>query len=178
MDFGTLLAHTLLFFVFYFEVFLLVSFIERQRNKTQDTNATSPQYFPSVCIVVPCFNEERTLALTINSLLSLEYPKEKLEVLIVNDGSTDTTQTVAERYTHYPHIKVFKKENGGKHTALNLALTHTKSELIGCLDADSTVKEDALIRLVSVFENFRVAAITPGIHVHIPPPWIQYIPNI
>ncbi|OGG44576.1 hypothetical protein A2673_03530 [Candidatus Kaiserbacteria bacterium RIFCSPHIGHO2_01_FULL_50_13] len=177
MEIGAIIAHVLLFIVFYFEVFLLVSFIERQRSGTRDENATA-SYSPSVCLIVPCFNEERTLAATLDSLLALAYPKEKLEIVIVNDGSTDTTQTIAKRYTRHPHIRIFKKANGGKHTALNLALKNTEAELIGCLDADSVVKKDALARLVHAFQNPRVAAITPGIHVHTPHSFIQHLQNV
>jgi cellulose synthase/poly-beta-1,6-N-acetylglucosamine synthase-like glycosyltransferase len=62
-------------------------------------------------------------------------------------------------------IKVFHKENGGKHTAMNVALAHTNADLIGCLDADSIVAPEALLRVVPVFDNAEVSAVTPGIHV-------------
>lgn len=177
MDIGTIIAQMLLFIAFYFEVFLLVSFIERQRN-TRNNRKLSPTDFPSVCIVVPCFNEERTLALTVDSLLALTYPKEKLEIIIVNDGSTDNTYAVAMQYSDNPRIRIFNKENGGKHTVLNLALAHTDAELIGCLDADSTVEKDTLTRLVETFQDSKTAAVTPGIHVRTPKTFIQYLQSV
>jgi len=172
---GTFITLGLLFLAFYFEVFLLVSFLERQFGLRGVAPAKKPVVFPKVAIVVPCFNEERTVGKSLLSLLALAYPKEKLEILVIDDGSADDTYEVALRYANDPRVRVFRKENGGKHTALNFALARTDAELIGCLDADSMVDQHALERIVSGFENPRVAAVTPGIHVDAPRTLIQHL---
>lgn len=94
---GTVITLALIFLAFYFEVFLLVSFLERQfgmRGRTASP-AAKPEVLPKVCIVVPCFNEERTVAHSVESLIALSYPKEKLEIMVVDDGSTDGTYETA-----------------------------------------------------------------------------------
>lgn len=156
------ITYALLFVALYFEVFLLVSFLERMFRKAGAILVASQ--LPSAAIVVPCFNEEKGIVETLNSLLALEYPHEKLEILVVDDGSTDSTLSLAREFESDARVKVFTKENGGKHTAMNYALLHTNAELIGCLDADSVVEKEALIRIAAVFANQRVAAVTPGIH--------------
>jgi len=156
-------TYVLLFISLYFEVFLLVSFLERQLSKKTVTPPGS-QTFPTVAVVVPCYNEEKGIAGTLNSLLALDYPKDKLEILVVDDGSSDKTLELAREFSTDARIRVFSKENGGKHTAMNYALAHTDAELIGCLDADSTVEPHALRHIAAVFENPRVSAVTPGIH--------------
>ena len=172
---GTLITLGLVFLAFYFEVFLLVSFLERQFGVRAASPARPAKIVPKVCIAVPCLNEERTIARSIESLLALEYPKEKLEVLVIDDGSTDRTYEIAKRYTEDSRIRVFRKENGGKHTALNLALANTDAELIGCLDADSTVDPAALRKIISGFEDLKIAAVTPGIHVDAPRTILQHL---
>ena len=172
---GTFITLGLLFLAFYFEVFLLVSFLERQFGLRTAAPAKKPVVFPKVAIVVPCFNEERTVGKSLLSLLALAYPKEKLEILVIDDGSVDDTYETALRYANDPRVRVFRKENGGKHTALNFALARTDAELIGCLDAASMVDQHALERIVSGFENPRVAAVTPGIHVDAPRTLIQHL---
>jgi len=169
---GYTATYFFLFISLFFEVFLLVSFLERRFLKTAARpSATGPAVFPTVCIVVPCFNEEKTLPSTMASLLALEYPAGKLEIAIVDDGSTDATLMVARQFendlpTHTgARVKVYSKENGGKHSAMNTALQNTQAELIGCLDADSIVAPDALLQVVPIFENPKIAAVTPGIHV-------------
>jgi cellulose synthase/poly-beta-1,6-N-acetylglucosamine synthase-like glycosyltransferase len=158
------LTYAFLFISLYFEVFLLMSFIEKMYEDAP-TIKKSRSPVPSVAIVVPCFNEQRGLAGTLQSLCALVYPKGKLEIIVVDDGSTDNTLAIAHTFAHDPRIRIFSKPNGGKHTAMNLALSHTSAEFIGCLDADSTVAPNALEHIVPVFANASVAAVTPGIMV-------------
>ncbi|HXK31708.1 MAG TPA: glycosyltransferase family 2 protein, partial [Candidatus Paceibacterota bacterium] len=118
----------------YFEVFLLISFFEKRPSKKSDA---VPRRFPTVSIIVPCYNEERTIAATVQSLLALEYPKKKLDIVVVDDGSTDGTRTIAERFAKkYPQVRYFYKENGGKYTALNFGIEVSHGNIVGCLDAD------------------------------------------
>jgi len=158
--------YVFLFLALYFEVFLMISFFEkRPARKT----AMRPARYPTVDIIVPCFNEERTLAGTVKSILALDYPKKKLGIIIVDDGSTDGTLKIAERFRKNPQVRVIHKENGGKYTALNLGIENSTAHLVGCLDADSFVVEDALIETVKVFEERReIMAVVPAMKVHNP----------
>ena len=168
--------YVFLFLALYFQVFLLITFFENKSVVgTPRGKAPRLAHFPSVTVIVPCWNEEQTLAKTMHSLLTLNYPKDKLSIMIVDDGSTDGTPAVAKQFESHPQVRVFRKGNGGKHTALNLGLAHTKSDLVGCLDADSYVHPDALLRIVKLFENPAVEAVTPAIVIHEPKTIIQHI---
>lgn len=156
-----------LFVSLYFEVFLLLTFLEGRAGFALAA-ATAASDLPSVTIFVPCYNEERTVARTLDSLLALAYPAHLLFVFAVNDGSVDGTKDALERYATHPQVRVFHKENGGKHTALNLALAHATTELVGCLDADSFVAPDALLEMARSFSDARVMGATPAIKVHAP----------
>jgi len=167
MDFGALGIYIALFLALYVEVFLLLNYFE---HKPAQKSARTPNYFPSVSIIVPVWNEERTLANTLRSLLALEYPKKKLEILIVNDGSTDATEHIAKEFAKkYAQVRLINKENGGKYTALNRGITESKAELVGCLDADSFVLRDALLEAVKKFEHEpETMALIPAMTVHQP----------
>jgi poly-beta-1,6-N-acetyl-D-glucosamine synthase len=162
-------VNLLLFFTMYFEVFLLVTYFEERESFTE-TSAPKrmPGRYPTVTIIIPAWNEGATLLGTVESLLALDYPKGRLELFIVDDGSTDDTLAVARTFAHHPHVKIFSKENGGKYTALNLGIERSKSELIGCLDADSFVDKDALIEIIPFFDNPQVMAVTPSVQIHKP----------
>ncbi len=180
LDVGTGITYVFLFASLYFEIFLLVSFLEQRVSTFRDVSPLpilDEKNLPSVCVVVPCFNEERGLASTLNSLLDLRYPQEKLEILVVDDGSTDGTFAIAKSFEHDNRVNVFHKQNGGKYSAMNFALNNTNADLIGCLDADSTVENDALLQLTQVFENQKIAAVTPGIHVWKPGNLLQHMQN-
>lgn len=166
-----------LFLALYFEVFLLITFFEKKPSHKTSEN---PASFPSITMVVPCFNEERTLAETVRSLLALRYPKEKLTISIVDDGSTDNTRAIGEALAKaHPQVHYAYKANGGKYTALNFAITHATTDLIGCLDADSFVVEDALIEAVKKFESDQsIMAITPAMKVYRPRNMLELMQSV
>ena len=164
------LTYPFLFIALYFESFLLVTFLSKparaKRVKTTEPFLTET---PSVAIIVSCWNEETTIAGTMESLLALEYPKEKLSIILVDDGSTDGTPAVVDRFSHHPQVTALHKENGGKFTAMNLGIDYAKdAELIGFLDADSFVAPDALREVVEAFGDKRVSAVTASMSIHKP----------
>lgn len=164
-----------LFLSMYFQILLLTSFFEN-RSKIKKEEDHELEVYPTATIVVPCWNEEKTLAKTIDSLINLEYPKEKLSIVVVDDGSKDGTLKIAQTYADiFPElVTVFSKKNGGKHTAVNFALERSTSELFGCLDADSFVSRKALKIMASYFEADKdVMAVTPCIHIRKPNTLIQ-----
>lgn len=174
------LMYPFIFLSLYFQVLLLISFFENKK-KIKDEEGQEIEEFPSVTIAVPCWNEEKTLAGTLDSLLALEYPKDKLSIIVVDDGSTDRTLLIARSYedAHPDQITAITKENGGKHTAVNLALSQAKGELFGCLDADSFVDKKALAIIAAYFVNHKEAmAVTPCIHIRSPKTIIQRIQAI
>ena len=148
-------------------MFLLITFIENLR-KTKKEEKTIITRYPTVTVVVPAFNEEKTVAKTIETLLRLDYPKNKLKITVVDDGSRDGTWSELQKYKNHPQVEIFQKENGGKFTALNFAITHSTSEIIGCLDADSFVEPGALKSIVSYFEESEAMAVTPAVKIHKP----------
>lgn len=166
-----IITHILLFVALYFEVFFLITYFEF-RNKEQKQKCSTlsvQQKTPSVSVIVPVWNEETTVLKTIFSLLKINYPKEKLSIFIVDDGSTDNTWNVIQRFSRNKQIKLLRKENGGKYTALNYALSFVNTELVGCLDADSFVHPEALKRIVAKFEeDTEVMAVTPSIKIFEP----------
>ena len=132
---------------------------------------------PLVAVIVPCWNEAATVAETCESLLALDYPKEKLEIILVDDGSTDSTVETMKRFASHPQVRIIEKENGGKHTALNVGISATSAELIGCLDADSFIEPDALREIVLCFNDPQVAATTAAMSIHKPGNILQHMQN-
>jgi len=183
-DFSIFINNTFLFITLYVQVLLLYTFFEGKSVfgkgpllKQGETPAPLKR-FPVVTVIVPVWNEERTLAGTINSLLALDYPKDKLDIIIVDDGSTDNTRQVANSFKSHEQIRVFSKENGGKHTAVNFGIARAKGEFIGCLDADSFVDKNALMEIVRCFENEEVMAVTPAICVFEPENVLQKLQRV
>lgn len=166
--------YILAFISTYVQVFLLLTFLENRKKIIQRTGGTKLERYPGVTIVVPCWNEEKTIYKTVRSLLDMNYPKNKLHIFLVDDGSTDRTWEVINKFTKYSNVRVFHKENGGKHTALNLGLENLETPYMGCLDADSFADPEALVRIMSYFEkNPKTMAVAPSIIVNNPRTIIQ-----
>lgn len=170
------LAYPFIFIGLYFEVFMLLTLLSTPAKERRARPATTKS--PKVAIIVPCYNEETTVGGTVESLLALDYPKEKLEIVLVNDGSTDGTKDAMDAYQGNPQITIVHKENGGKHTAINLGIEIAKdAEFVGCLDADSFVAPDALREMIACFDNPRVMAATPAMSVFEPKSILEAMQN-
>jgi len=127
-----------------------------------------------VSIIVPAYNEEKTIISTVLALLMIKYPE--YEIIIVNDGSKDNTlQVLIDRFslipypepyrrsldvkpihnfyrsTIHPNIRVIDKDNGGKSDALNAGINLSIYPLFCCIDADSLLSRDSMIYVVSQF---------------------------
>ena len=155
------MLYVFLFITLYFQIFLLVSFFEKKKRSGEQETATIE--YLSTTIIVPCFNEEKTVTRTLESLLELQYPDEKLVIMVIDDGTTDNTWQVLQSYKNHPRIRLMQKENeGSKFSALNFALQHIDTELVGVLDADSWVKSDALENYMEFFADPEVMATIPS----------------
>jgi len=123
---------------------------------------------PAISILIPAHNEATTVAKTLKSLLGLDYPKDKLEVIVIENGSTDNTLNVVRRFVKSVSglkIRVLSMPESGKAKALNLGLKHAKGELIGVLDADTFVTRTCLKRMVGYFDDSCVGAVTNHVKI-------------
>ena len=119
---------------------------------------------PIVSVIVPAYNEEKTISRTISSLLGLNYPRGKLEVIVVDDGSTDNTVSIVKKFRNVKLI--FNKHRGvGKASAVNAGLKIAKGEFLGVLDADSEAGRNSLINALEYFSSNKVGCIITPIKV-------------
>ncbi len=143
---------TLLFIAIYVQVFFLIVFFENNGDidKNDNEQYTDDQY-PSVTFLIPCWNEEATVIHTIESVLSLDYPKDKFHIIAIDDGSTDNTWKNLQAYCDHNQVTLLTKENGGKHSALNHAMSFLKTELVVSFDADTKINTDAMRKAAHYF---------------------------
>ncbi len=179
-DITNSIAYIFLFISLNFEVFLLITYFENRISIEEEAGLISigPKRYPTVTIIVPCWNEENTVSKTIHSLLSLDYPKNKLKIMIVDDGSTDKTWERIQKFKNNPQIEIYTKPNGGKYTALNFGISKLSSDLVGCLDADSYVHKDALKHIIMHFENKEIMAVAPSVKLWQPKGPLQLLQKV
>ena len=153
MDTRIALLAVAAFIGMYLAVFLLIVTLRKKKSLKKDPVSSS---YPSITIVLPAWNEEDTIGESVESVLALDYPG-KLKVIVVNDGSTDGTKKVLEKYSKKGMITLVNKENGGKASAMNAALEIIDTEFFACMDADSIAEKDALNHMMGYFTNPKVA---------------------
>jgi len=113
---------------------------------------------PGVVLVVAAHNEEAVIARRIENLLALDYPAERLEIVVASDGSSDRTdEIVAEIAAREPRVHLLACDRGGKTLAQNRVVRETESELLAFTDANTEWAADALSRLVENFADPAVA---------------------
>ncbi len=121
-------------------------------NRAAD-GAGQPAEPPSVSLIVAAHDEEASIARWVRSSLALDYPRERLEVVVVSDGSTDRTLELA---TEAGADLVLDVPRGGKVAALNAAVEKARGEVLAFSDANSTWERQALGRLVARFADPRI----------------------
>jgi hyaluronan synthase len=118
-------------------------------------------YRPTVSIVIPAFNEEGAIEQTIEAILASDYPSESLDVVVVDDGSTDATweRMLAAQQRNPSVVCVRFASNRGKRAAMAEGIRRSRAEICAFVDSDSVLEPDALARLVADFGDPRVGAV-------------------
>ncbi len=156
----------------YFAVFWFLVFLDKKESPKRKPLGEKP----FVSIVIPAYNEEKRIKPTIESILGLNYPRDKIELIVVNDGSKDRTAEIVKRIiAENPEfsIRLISQQNKGKGAALNNGMKNSKGEYFVCFDADSFVEPDALEIMLPYFTDEDIAAVLPIIKVSKPKNFIQ-----
>jgi cellulose synthase/poly-beta-1,6-N-acetylglucosamine synthase-like glycosyltransferase/peptidoglycan/xylan/chitin deacetylase (PgdA/CDA1 family)/spore germination protein YaaH len=127
--------------------------------------APRPKDFsPLVTILVPAFNEGKVIERTVTSVLGTGY--DNVEVLVIDDGSTDdTAEVVRALMAHEPRVRLLQKANGGKANASNAGLAEARGEIVVAVDADTIIMPEAIERLVAHFVDPKVTAVCGNVEV-------------
>jgi cellulose synthase/poly-beta-1,6-N-acetylglucosamine synthase-like glycosyltransferase len=114
--------------------------------------------YPDLSVIVPAYNEEAGIAATVRSLLDTDYPG-AFEVIVVDDGSSDRTAAIVEGLA-LPGVRLLRKPNGGKPSALNAGAAMARGEILVLVDGDTVFQRDTLRHLVGPLADPRVGAVS------------------
>ncbi len=149
----------ILFFSLFTSIFFLTTFLE---NNT--SNSKKPKRYPKISVIIPAFNESENIVNSIKSALNVNYPKDKIEVIVVDDASIDDTYEQAKKMEG-KNVKVFTKEHGGKAKAVNFGIKKASGEIIMVLDADTFPDKNCFKNIVGYFDDKNVMAALPLIKI-------------
>lgn len=117
-----------------------------------------PPYHPTITVIVPAYREELVIVRTVESLLDQHY--DGMEIVVVDDGSPDRTfEVTSEAFAGRSDVQVYRKENGGKSSALNHGLRFARGEILVALDADTLFPAGSIAALVAPLADPKIGAV-------------------
>ncbi|WP_191090541.1 glycosyltransferase [Niallia endozanthoxylica] len=142
---------------------MLLFFSLKQKRKSKHL-VYKDSYQPFVSVLIAAYNEETVIEKTIHSIMNSRY--RRFELIIVDDGSKDQTVNIVEtECKKYSNIRLLRKENGGKSSALNLGIEHASAEIIVTLDADTVIAEDTISMIIRHFIDPNVGAVSGNVKI-------------
>ena len=135
--------------------------VRKNKVKLQTQTVVERGALPSFSIVVPAKNEGNMIDRLFNALSRLDYPKDKVEIIVVEDGSGDDTFSLCEKFAStLGNVKILQQSrSNGKPSALNFGLQHCQGDLVAVFDADNVPAADVLLKAARYFEDSSVAAV-------------------
>jgi cellulose synthase/poly-beta-1,6-N-acetylglucosamine synthase-like glycosyltransferase len=129
-------------------------------------NAEEPVVPPLLTVIIPAYNEETNIKRTLDSVIQNDYPNK--EIIVVDDGSVDNTYAIASTCLQQlpgNRFSLIRKENGGKASAINLALRFARGDIVIIIDADSMIEKGALKEIVKEFHDPSTMAVAGKVKV-------------
>jgi cellulose synthase/poly-beta-1,6-N-acetylglucosamine synthase-like glycosyltransferase len=145
--------------------FLLTVVLNQRKTKNIHNNTGQQQ--PNVSVIIPAHNEEKVIANLLQRITELDYPKDKLDVIAIDDASTDNTQNIIKKFIEQQrNIKLIHRNNATtKAAALNEATKHAKGEIIYFFDADYLPDHDFIQKANTAFQNPKIGCVQTHIKV-------------
>lgn len=141
---GGLIIYTSVIYYFILRVF-------KQNNYEKNE-----KFLPEITLIISAYNEEKCIDTKLQNTQTLDYPHEKLQVILADDGSTDKTVELGKRYKF---VEILELDRGGKTNAQNEAVKIAKNEILVFSDANNVYKKDALKKLVRNFVDDRIGVV-------------------
>lgn len=138
---------------------LLGFLIKIKRALGTEKYSTDESYEPTVALIIPCFNEEGYIAEKIQNTLEIDYPKEKMDIIFISDGSNDNTSNIVEEHKHLGIIAMHRDERKGKAAAMNRAVANTEKEILIFCDANTALNKQVVKNIIKHFSNNNVGAV-------------------
>ena len=152
--FSSIFLFALLFsFLLFIGIIFIISIFKRKHY---------PDFKPDVSIMIPAYNEEKNIKQCLKSIFNSNYPEEKIEIIVVDDGSTDNTKNIVKGFKK---VKLLEQKHAGKVEALNKGTLSCKNDYILCLDADTEIDKNFITEILKPFTDKKVGAITGACYV-------------
>lgn len=150
-------------YIIYPAVIIVLSKIITDNHSMPETDLTA---HPHVSFIIAAYNEEAVIKNKLENTLRLNYPVDKLEIIVVSDGSNDSTSDIVLSFKDKGVIGLHDPVRAGKSSALNRAISISSGEILVFSDANNDFSQDAIINLVKHFSDNKIGAVTGAKHIY------------
>lgn len=157
MEYFFLIALFIIFYT-YLGYGILIALLNKLKVEGTQSPTFDQEQLPAVSLIVPCFNEGEFLYEKVKNTMALEYPKEKLEIIFVTDGTSDGSEKIPSTYPGI--IAIHSEARKGKLAAMKRAVGISTGEILIFCDANTILNPEALMLMVQAFADQRVGAVT------------------
>ena len=177
MEFLTILYFVYTFVAFYFLMIYILTYFQ---NRREIHETIKPDKIRSLSMVIPCFNEAKSIGKNIEAFLKSDYKGLK-KLVVVDDCSTDNSYEIIKQYAKkYSRVTALQtpKNTGNAAGAKNFGIKYVKTELIGFSDADSMPNQDAISKMIGAFNDSKVGGVTSRVFVNNPKNYLSKVQAI
>jgi len=172
MDFITIVIYTSVYIGLVATSFYVLTYVS---SKKEEDKMFQDNELPKVSVLIPVRNEEDSVVLTLDSILNSDYDSKNLEIILIDNDSSDRTLEFAkgfiEKYKKKEgkvRVRIFTEKKLGKGNALNLGISKARGEVVFSMDADTFVEPYSLKNMVRYFKDKNVMCVSPAIVIHNP----------
>jgi cellulose synthase/poly-beta-1,6-N-acetylglucosamine synthase-like glycosyltransferase len=162
----TLLTGLVLVIYNYIVYPVLVIFLQKVISDSHARKISSVEFKPSVSFIIAAYNEERVIERKILNTLHIDYPADKIQIIVVSDGSNDSTPEIVQKYAGKGVVSMHDPRRAGKSAALNRACEVATGEILIFSDANNDYDAHAIDLLVRHFSDKNVGAVTGCKHIY------------
>lgn len=137
---------------------VVITLLSKLRENRNQFDSWDEENLPTVSLIIPAYNEADLIKEKIQNSLFLDYPKDKLRIVVIADGSTDATPSIVKGFDEVDLL--FQPERQGKSAALNRAMKFIESDLVVFSDANTYLRSNTLLKLVQPFTHPEVAGVS------------------
>ena len=156
----------ILFIYNYFIYPVVVIFVSKCKKDIHVNTISNICDFPTVSFIIAAYNEEKVISDKIKNTLSLDYPSDKFQIIVVSDGSNDKTVSIVKKFQGQGVISLHNDARNGKSAALNRGVEISTGEIIVFSDANNDFSNDAIKKLTKHFNDPVIGAVTGAKHIY------------
>ena len=156
----------ILFIYNYFIYPVVVIFVSKFKKDIHVNTISNICDFPTVSFIIAAYNEEKVISDKIKNTLSLDYPSDKFQIIVVSDGSNDKTVSIIKKFQGQGVISLHNDARNGKSAALNRGVEISTGEIIVFSDANNDFSNDAIKQLTKHFNDPVIGAVTGAKHIY------------